>query len=142
MTQLPQSGRPSAQSPAPASSAFRGLRDRAGAVLLAAGIAVAGPAAPAAAQDAAPVGSLLADYDGLPVSHPGRVIIEGAVGNYALGLVDAGGDCPRYDGDRPATPARLFLAWLTAARAMTPEAAATTEWRASVAGWVPVHCGA
>lgn len=101
-----------------------------------------GGSIPAAAQDAARVDRLLADYDGLPDSHPGRVIIEGAVGNYALGLIDASGACPQYDDQRPATPARLFLAWLTAARSLSPDAAAGTDWRSSVAGWVPVHCGA
>lgn len=99
-------------------------------------------ASPSPAQDAAPVGALLADYDGLPSSHPGRMIIETAVGNYALGLLDAGGDCPRYRAERPATAGRLFLAWIAAARSLPASDAASIGWRSSVAGWIPVHCGA
>jgi len=109
---------------------------------LALGLAVAATGMPAAAQDAAPVEALLADYDRLPASHPGRTIIENAVGNYALGFLDAGGDCARYRSDRPATPDRLFLAWIAAARSLPDGEAASTDWRSSVAGWIPVHCGA
>lgn len=106
------------------------------------GLAVAGTGLQASAQDAAPVDALLADYDRLPASHPGRAIIENAVGNYALGFLDAGGDCARYRPDRPATPGRLFLAWIAAARSLPEGEAASTDWRSSVAGWIPVHCGA
>ncbi|MEQ8968052.1 MAG: hypothetical protein RID91_19705 [Azospirillaceae bacterium] len=116
-------------------------------VLLA--IAGSGPAAglvgpaSAAAQDGTTVGALLGQYERLPEAHPGRVIIESAVGNYALGMVDHArrrtAECGYY-AETVLSADGLFLAWRDQVIGDPEAAGLETEWRRAVRHWVDGRC--
>jgi len=120
----------------------RGLRRRAAALLLAVGASTVGPGA-AGGQEGATVGSLLGQYERLPEAHPGRVIIESAVGNYALGLIDDArrntDRCPAY-GRAVLSADGLFLAWRESVVGADEPAGLETEWRRAVRDWVGARC--